>query len=443
MPSPPSSPFSTNSRFSLLPVAESRPVLLQSSTVPPAPKKRRTKKRRTKKQGLAKLSEVLNKICILKTDSDSETNSDFESEKNMLQLDGPLDSASSEGSTSSTKFQVKAVRRIRGKTIDEEEDESFFRPKETLEDEIKNNPKSQILNYLGNLKIESGFQNIKDDTLSLIDCDIMGNLKQITKDNIILVKLLKCKTENDAKRHLPICLKCNFKHKTDIFISSINKNTKVSMNVKEANIKSCIHSEVSEVLFDKQESKDANKSISMCKVITDDDKQHLATSFDGQSHGLIHINKARKANKAQCFECKSTKCNHTKEWNKELKNIVIGSMQAEKAQYEQEEEDTDFKSKPHHKLEYPFDKETQCKMRHADSTKYNTMTHFVPKKGGVCPHNKPWDESDPIERDWIYSSDVKIAHSTYIEDRERRAYYRSELGQKHLVQSITFGSVYK
>ena len=52
-------------------------------------------------------------------------------------------------------------------------------------------------------------------------------------------------------------------------------------------------------------------SSSMCEVITDNEKLYLATSFDSKSHGLIHINKASKGNKAHCHDCKSTKCSHT------------------------------------------------------------------------------------------------------------------------------------
>ena len=73
------------------------------------------------------------------------------------------------------------------------------------------------------------------------------------------------------------------------------------------------------MLFDAVKSKEANRSSSMCEVITDNEKLHLAASFDGQSHGLIHINKARKGNKAQCYDCKSTKCSHTKVWDNKLK----------------------------------------------------------------------------------------------------------------------------
>lgn len=128
--------------------------------------------------GLSKLSRVLDEICLLKTDSsDFETDSESDLEKPMLQLDGPLDSASSEGSTSSSHLHVRAVRRIRGKTMEETDDESFFRPKEALEDEIKKNPKIQIRNYLGNLRNEKGFKIVKNDTLALVDGDIMGNLK--------------------------------------------------------------------------------------------------------------------------------------------------------------------------------------------------------------------------------------------------------------------------
>mgnify|MGYP006908594765 CR=1 FL=1 len=73
--------------------------------------------------------------------------------------------------------------------MEETDDKSFFRPKEALEDEIKKNPKIQIRNYLGNLRNEKGFKIVKNDTLALVDGDVMGNLKENTKESKLLAQL--------------------------------------------------------------------------------------------------------------------------------------------------------------------------------------------------------------------------------------------------------------
>ena len=361
---------------------------------------------------------------------DSDIESDSDDWPGLVQLDGPMDSSSE---SSSSSLQIKAGKRIRAKTNEEKEETSFFRKKENLEEEIRVNPKAHIRNYLGNLRNEQGYKIIKSDTLALVDCDIMGNQKEISKENIVFVKLLKCKTEKAEKRHLPVCLMCNTPEKTKAILSSIDRNTKVSKKFEDENLYPCTHSAVSEVLFDQTQTNEANRSLTLCKVLNDNEKLHLATSFDGQTHGLNHINKARGGNKAQCYVCKSTRCNHTREWDKELKKEILNYTKEEHIEYYNKEEDQNENTSinSNHKLEYPFDEETQKKMRVSDSTLYDSKINLIPKTDGLCPHKNSWDKSDPIEKDWVYSSDVKLAHSTYIEDKTRKVYYRSVLGQTY------------
>ena len=71
--------------------------------------------------------------------------------------------------------------------MEETDDESFFRPKEALEDEIKKNPKIQIRNYLGNLRNEKGFKGIQ--WLKIKFCVQIGHIK--------IFICLFCKIESD------------------------------------------------------------------------------------------------------------------------------------------------------------------------------------------------------------------------------------------------------
>ena len=45
-------------------------------------------------------------------------------------------------------------------------------------------------------------------------------------------------------------------------------------------------------------------------MIVTDDKQHLAISFDGNTHGLIFANIARGPKHGHCLKSKSLRCTH-------------------------------------------------------------------------------------------------------------------------------------
>ena len=152
-------------------------------------------------------------------------------------------------------------------------------------------------------------------------------MKETGKDTIVFIKLLKCETGVGKKRHLPLCLKCNGMEKTKAIINSVGKNVKVTEKFVNDNIATCIHSIVGEQLFSKTESLKEEESQTNCKVVLDDDKKHLCTSFDGESHGLIWVNIARKAKKGTCLKCKSIRCTHIQVWNMEKKSEVFKEIQ--------------------------------------------------------------------------------------------------------------------
>ena len=57
--------------------------------------------------------------------------------------------------------------------------------------------------------------------------------------------------------------------------------------VKENNLVSCSHESVAEILWTKDECSREDLADENCKIIIDNEKQQLATSFDGSSRGLI------------------------------------------------------------------------------------------------------------------------------------------------------------
>ena len=97
----------------------------------------------------------------------------------------------------SQSFQFQS-RRIDGKKLQSEKDENnFFRT--TTEMEVEMKEKSPIAHsiYLGNLRRQKAFITLKKDYLCVTDCESSnGNLKETNKQNIVFIKMLKCKNEN-------------------------------------------------------------------------------------------------------------------------------------------------------------------------------------------------------------------------------------------------------
>ena len=56
------------------------------------------------------------------------------------------------------------------------------------------------------------------------------------------------------------------------------------------------------------------------------------------------------------------------------------------------------------RLEYPYNKETQQKMREADGTQYNNLIELVsmPEDDEKCEHGRHWSKEDPREKGWVY-----------------------------------------
>ena len=52
----------------------------------------------------------------------------------------------------------------------------------------------------------------------------------------------------------------------------------------------------------------------------------------------------------------------------------------------------------------------------------------TPEEDEKCIHKHRWSMEDPCENDWIYSRNVKISHSTYVSQKERKLFYRKANG---------------
>ena len=337
-------------------------------------------------------------------------------------------------------------RRIDGKKLSiEKDDNSYFRTTTEMEEEMKQKSSTACSIYLGNLKRQKAFITLKKDFLCVTDCELNGNLRETTKESMVFMKLLKCKDENGKNRHLPFCLKCNHNEKATSIIQSVKRNVIVTEKFKHDNIKPCIHSNVGELLFLKEasEKEDMDDKIN-CKVVVDHQKTHLSISFDGETHGLIFVNRAKKGNKGHCLKCKSIRCSHVQVWNKELKARVLKDHVAPVKDIETDlqddrtsedgqvgvENDETISFATHQRLHYPFDRETQERMRVADGSQYEDLIELIskPDVDEKCDHKNNWSLEDPRAKDWVYSRNVNISHSTYVKEQQRTVFYRRTTG---------------
>ena len=78
------------------------------------------------------------------------------------------------------------------------------------------------------------------------------------------------------------------------------------------------------------------------------------------------------------------------------------------------------------RLRYPFDKAFQDNMKKTDMNNYSDLVELIsaPREGEKCIHGHPWSEEDPKTQSWIYSKQVKIAHSNFVPHKDRTVYYR-------------------
>ena len=125
-------------------------------------------------------------------------------------------------------------------------------------------------------------------------------------------------------------------------------------------------------------------------------------------------------------------------WNQELKRDVlkdvIQNANVESAHHVEVNNDVENTAEVNEikrqSIRYPYDKLTQEKMRELDGMQFENLTELIskPQNGEKCIHGHQWSDEDPREKKWIYSTHVKIAHSTYVKKRERKVFYKKTIG---------------
>ena len=363
-----------------------------------------------------------------------------------------------------TSVEPEPVLRLRGggtsasdDDMEKEEEENtnqvtneskFFRCQIEIENEMKKGP-GVSRRYLGNLRSTNQYAVLKNQYLVLQDCDHGSNFKPKKPQNMVFTKMMTCKTNEGSSQNIAVCQKCNSKDIVKALISLIGPEQIISQDFRKNNIKNCIHASVSEILWTKENVEKAENEASSCTILENTEKQHISACFDGKTHGLVAVNIAKKGSKGKCHFCNSVRCTHIVEWNSELKQKVLPSKNKtekgheknvehgnelgpesdednEEGHGEDSKEDDPIDEETKIKLRFPLTKSTQDMMRKADGKLYdhkvNFYTHTVE---GLCciEHGNQWDPRCPIENNWIYSENVKIAHSTFVERQPRKMYF--------------------
>ena len=317
--------------------------------------------------------------------------------------------------------------------------DQYFRNIEDIEQNLQRGP-ANIPQYLGSLRSSKGFIVLRKGYISMVDCDNTNQLKPYKPENIVFIKALPCENEKSTKRHVFICLRCNSKSKANAIISTTGTKQIMSNLFVKNNLEICKHVSVAEALYTLEEATKSENNQTNCNVLINNTKQHMAACFDGKTHGLVSVNLARRGNKGKCFLCKSIRCSHVMQWNRELKDEVLKenysdnnkeNTQENSKEANEEKRDEEKELKSELRLKLPLSEHTQKLMQRKDDHDYDDKEHFVNAhtEGTAClPHNNSWDGRCPIENNWCYANNIKIAHSKYVRTKERKIYYRPTIG---------------
>ena len=65
-----------------------------------------------------------------------------------------------------------------------------------------------------------------------------------------------------------------------------------------------------------------------------------------------------------------------------------------------------------------------------DASDFSNLTAFIsiPTTDEKCSHGFLWSQDDPRVHNWIFSNNIKIAHTSFVSKKERKMYYRRTLG---------------
>ena len=149
----------------------------------------------------------------------------------------------------------------------------------------------------------------------------------------------------------------------------------------------------------------------------------------------------RQGTKGKCWSCKGARCGHENQWNKELKasvlktNVEKGFSTKETSSSSDNDDDEDSVTGLSHEndriercqLRFPTTESTQLLFRQYESGYYDDKEYFVDEKieGQKCiKHGNEWSDVDPVEMDWWFSNNIKISHTSFVKQRERKIFYR-------------------
>ena len=167
-------------------------------------------------------------------------------------------------------------------------------------------------------------------------------------------------------------------------------------------------------------------------LLKNSSKIHLAACFDGKSYATIVCKLSRSSTKGKCNSCKGVKCGHLTRWNKELGSSLLPDKAANERGDDLEEDseeldDEEIKVLNRATLKFPLTETTQALFREYDSNFYDEKEAFadLPILGQKCSsHGNEWSDENPVEMDWCFSDQVKIAHTSFAKQRERKVYFR-------------------
>ena len=153
---------------------------------------------------------------------------------------------------------------------------------------------------------------------------------------------------------------------------------------------------------------------------------------NNKSYATIVCKLSRSSTKGKCNSCKDAKCGHLTPWNKDFGSSLLPDKAANERGDDLEEDsevqdDEEIKVLNRATLKFPLTETTQALFREYDSNFYDEKEVFadLPILGQKCSsHGNEWSDENPVEMDWCFSVQVKIAHTSFAKQRERKVYFR-------------------
>ena len=140
--------------------------------------------------------------------------------------------------------------------------------------------------YLGELRGNKAFHNLRFETIALRECNSNGELLKECAENVVLVEAIPVKTEEDQRTFVLNCLKCN---STQDAIRKCVKNVRVPKQKILQSMISCIHTSAVAKLklhskIDEPAQDQSESDIDIQELI---DQPHVSACYAGESYGLV------------------------------------------------------------------------------------------------------------------------------------------------------------